>query len=208
MVDFGYGDFLMRPTRLVCITLFFLCAASSTTHAQKREPNFPTDDEIRLVLTQAERAVAEYKPLLDREEKVIGEAGAEALAKDRELVRAIDSAIAVFGKNPQEFNGPLGFAFYEWLDDTTRNALLTAVHASNAATVGLFDGDNHKAESNIELAKDLSNVSTVFYTVSENAGALYSRYVEGEEELAKVGLQVATDCTDFLKKRKKAVSKP
>jgi hypothetical protein len=189
----------LRHVFFIALASVILCAASPA-HAQKHDANFPTDDEIRLVLTQTERAVAEYKPLLDAEEKVFGKEGAAAVAKDRETVRGLDTAIAGLGKNPQAFSGPLGFAFFEWLDDACRNALLSSVTASNAATVALMDGDKEKAKTNIELAKDLANVSTLFYTISENAGALYTRYVEGLEEVAKKGLKAATDCTDILKK--------
>jgi len=38
------------------------------------------------------------------------------------------------------------------------------------------------------------------YTVSENAGSLYQRYVEAEEQLATQGAEVARKCTDILKK--------
>jgi hypothetical protein len=198
-------------TRSLCAALFILCAVTSA-HAQKHDTkydtNFPTDDEIRLVLTQAERAIAGYKPLLDMQEKMFGKVGAEAVAKDRQTVHGIDVAIAAFGKNPQAFNGPMGFAFFEWLDDACRNALLSSESAMNSATEGLMDGDKQKAQTNLELAKDLANASTVLYTVSENAGALYARYVDGEDKLAQVGLKATTDCVDILKKGKKAASTP
>jgi hypothetical protein len=158
--------------------------------------------EIRLVRAQAERVVAEYKPLLDMEEKALGEAGAGAVSKDRNTLRGIGTAIAGFGKNPQAFNGPIGFVFFEWLDDACRNALLTAVNMSNTATAALIEGDKDGARERLSLAKDFANVSTSFYAVSENAGALYTRYAEGEQALAAQGLQVATDCTDILKKQK------
>jgi hypothetical protein len=71
-----------------------------------------------------------------------------------------------------------------------------------------MDGDRQKAQANIELAKDLANVSTVLYTVSENAGALYTRYVAGEDKLAQVGLKAVIDCVEILKKAKKTASTP
>jgi hypothetical protein len=198
-------------TRSFCAVLFILCAITSA-HAQKRDTKyntiFPTDDEIKLVLTQAERAIGEYKPLLDMEEKRLGKAGTEAVKKDRETVHGIDAAIIAFKKNPQAFNGPMGFAFFEWLDDACRNALLSSESAMNSATEGLMDGDKQKAQTNIELAKNLANVSTVLYTVSENAGALYTRYVAEEGKLAQVGLKAVTDCVDILKKGKKTASEP
>ncbi len=73
---------------------------------------FPSDEEIRLVITQAERAVDQYKPLLDQEQQMLGKEGAEAVTKDREVVAGLELAIKGFGKNQQAFNGPLGFDFF------------------------------------------------------------------------------------------------
>jgi hypothetical protein len=201
------GEPMLSLRNIVSILLVSFLFASAA-FAQKRDTHFPTDDEVRLMLTQAERAVNEYKPLLDRWEKTLGKEGAEAVAKDRETLRGIDVGITGFRKNPQAFNGVLGFAFFEWLDDACRNALLSSLGASNTAAVELMDGDTEKARSNMELAKDFSNLSTVFYTVSENAGALYTRFVEDEEQLAKEAVGAATECGDILKKSKKSVSTP
>ena len=190
----------MRLTRYFIVTsLLGLLTTSVYAQKQKEDARFPTDDEVRLVLTQTERAVGQYKLLLDVEEKVFGKEGADVVAKDRETVRDLDAAKTGFGKNPQAFNGPLGFAFFEWLDDACRNALLSSVSASNTATVALIDGDKVKAQANIDLAKDLANASTNFYTVSENAGALYARYVEGIEQAAELSAKTATECADILK---------
>jgi hypothetical protein len=168
---------------------------------------FQTDDEIRLVLTQTERAVSEYKPLLVKEENKMGKEGREAAARDMEVVRGPETALAGFRKNPQAFNGPLGFAFFEWIDDARHNALLSSVSASGLLTVSLIDGNKEKALTYADLSKDFANVSTVFYTLSENAGALFARYVSGEEDLAKLGLKVATDRTNALKKKGDTASK-
>jgi hypothetical protein len=179
-----------------------LCVAS---HAQDREANFPTDEEIRLVLTQVDRAIQEYKPLLDMEEKMYGKKGEDAVAKDREVVRSIEMAIKGFGKNPQAFNGDLGFSFFEWLDDASRNALVCANSASNEAAMILLTGDKGKAEIEMRLSPKISlsqsclAVSTLFYTVSENAGALYTRYVKNLQKIAEQGAQVAQKCGELLK---------
>jgi len=66
----------------------------------------------------------------------------------------------------------------------------------------MVGGDKQKAGENIDLAKDFSNVSTMFYTVSENAGALYSRYSEGIEQVALQGAKTASDCANALKQKK------
>src|SRR6266446_7541372 len=188
---------------LVCILSF--CGVSS--QAQNQDENFPTNEEIKLVLTQADRAIQQYKPLLDMEEKMLAKKGEDAVAKDREVVRGIETAIRSFGKNPQAFNGPLGFSFFEWLDDADRNALLCASGAATEATVNILTGDKGKAETEISLSQSCNAVATLFYTVSENAGALYTRYVQAEEKVAEQGASVAKKCMEILKQSSAAPKK-
>jgi hypothetical protein len=181
---------------LLC--LLGLCCAGS--RAQKQDANFATDEEIKLLLTQTDRAIQQYKPLLDVEEKLFGKDGEEAVTKDRQVVNGIEMAIKAFGKNPQAFNGPLGFTFFEWLDDVDRNALLCASGAATESVVSMLAGDKDKSETQIHLSNSCLDVSTLIYTVSENAGALYARYIDGEEKLAQQGYDVAQKCTELLKK--------
>lgn len=70
------------------------------------------------------------------EERNLGKKGTEAVAKDREVLSALKMAIAGFRKQPQGFNSELGFAFFEWLDDADRNALL-------CASTALTDANSH-----------------------------------------------------------------
>jgi hypothetical protein len=189
----------MPSLRCGFILLPLVASFCVVSHAQDREASFPTDDEIKLVLTQADRAIQEYKPLLDMEEKMFGKKFEDAVAKDRGVVRGIEIAIKAFGKNPQTFNGPLGFTFFEWLDDADRNALLCASGAATEATVNMLAGDIEKAQLEISLSQSCTAVSTLFYTVSENAGALYTRYVQTDEKVAERGVQIARKCTELLK---------
>jgi len=124
-------------------------------------------------------------------------------AKDREVVQGLETAIKAFRKNPQGFNGPLGFTFFEWIDDADRNALLCATGATNEATSYLLDKKVDQARELIQLAQSCSDAATLIYTVSENAGALYSRYVGGEEKLAQDGAKIAQECANVLKSIKK-----
>jgi hypothetical protein len=186
-----------------------LLAGSSTARVQdKSEPNFPTDDEIQLVLTQTDRAIQQYKPFIDQEESLMGKKVKEAVAKDREVVAALEVGIKAFRKSPQGFNGPMGFAFFEWIDDADRNALLCASGAANEATMDLIAGDKDKAESLIRLSQGCTDLSNLLYTIGENAGSLYTRYVDGEAKLAAQGLKVATECSEALKKVGDAKPKP
>jgi len=177
-------------------TLVVLTVAANA----QTDKTFPTDAEINLVLTQTERAIQQYKPLIDQEEAQMGKSAADAVANDRQVVNALETAVKSFKGQPQKFNGPLGFAFFEWLDDADRNALLCGSGAATQAAVQMMDGNKEKAASLLHLAQSCSDVSTLIYTVSENAGSLYQRYAAAEQDLAEQATEVAKKCSDILKK--------
>lgn len=180
---------------LALLTMSFAVVANA--QAMK---SFPSDEEINLVLTQTERAMQQYKPLIDQEETQMGKSYTDAVAKDRKNVNALEIAVRAFRRNPQAFNGPLGFAFFVWLDDAGRNAVLCGSGAAAQAALQMMSRDTSKATSLIHLAQSCSDVGTLIYTVSENTNSLYRRYVEAEDQLAKQGVEVARKCTDILKK--------
>ena len=186
---------LLRCTSaLVFLTIGFADAAYAQT-----EKTFPTDDEINLVLTQTDRAMQQYKPLIDQEEIQMGKSYTDAAANDRNVVNSLEIAVKAFKRKPQAFNGPLGFAFFEWLDDAGRNAVLCASGAGTQAMTEMMAGNMSKASSLIDLGRSCQDVSTLLYTVSENAGSLYLRYVESEQQFATHGAEVAGKCADILK---------
>jgi len=193
---------LLRPI-LVLLSILTLALLSP---AQDNK-TFPTNDEINLLLTQTDRALQQYKPLLDEEAVQLGKSGAEAVAKDRQVVNALETAVAALKKQPQGFNGPAGFAFFEWLDDASRNALLCSSTALNQLTEHVMAGDKVKGVELVHLSQGCMDVSTLFYTVSENAGALYERYVKAEQQLAEKGFNVSQRCAEALKKMDAAAKK-
>jgi hypothetical protein len=87
----------------VLLTISFAVVANAQT-----EKTFPTDDEINLVLTQTERAIQQYKPLIDLEEAQMGKSVTDAVAIDRKNVKSLEIAVKAFKGKPQGFNGPLG----------------------------------------------------------------------------------------------------
>lgn len=186
----------LRPA----LILFLVFASATVSRAQ--ETTFPTNDEIQLVLTQADRAMQQYKPLVDQEELHFGKGTAEveAVAKDREVVKSVEMAVQVLKRNPQGFNSAGGFALFEWLDDASRNAMVCSTSAMTQATVVLMNGEINKATELIHLGQSCMDVSNLIYTVSENAGALYERYARGMQTLAEKGAKAAQQCTDALKK--------
>ncbi len=187
------------PRSGVILVLFLV---GSTTVGRAQETTFPANDEIQLVLTQADRAMQQYKPLIDQEELQFGNgnAEAEAVAKDRNVVKAIEMAVQVLKKNPQGFNSAGGFALFEWLDDASRNAMVCSSSAVMQATTTLMNGEISKATELIHLGQSCLDASNMIYTVSENAGALYERYAKASQKLAADGAKIAQQCTDTLKK--------
>lgn len=183
--------------------LLLLTAFSYRIHGQEKQKgtNFPTDEEIQLVVTQADRAIKQYELLLDQEKAMLGKEGADAVVKDREVIAALKLGVQGFSKNPQAFNGPLGFSFFEWLDDASRNAVLCSANASNDAFKSLLNGEKEKAISDLHISQSCTDVSSLLYTVSENAGALYTRYVEGIQHTAEEAVRVSQKCTDILKQK-------
>lgn len=172
-------------------------------HAQD-EKTFPSDSEIQLLLTQADRAMQQYKPLIDQEEFRLGKGGAKAVAKDREVIEAIEMAVRTMTRKPQGFNSAAGFALFEWLDDASRNAMLCSTTSMLQSTGFLMNGETSKATELIHLGQSCMDVSNLIYTVSENAGALYQRYVEAEQQLAEKAVSISQKCTDVLKELDRA----
>jgi hypothetical protein len=185
---------LFRYAPALLLAVGFAVAANA-----QAEKTFPTDDEINLMLTQTERAMQQYEPLIDQEETAMGKGGTDAVANDRQVVNSLELAVRAFRSKPQGLNGPLGFAFFEWLDDASRNAALCASYASSQIALKVMDGDTSKAESLLQLAHSCNDASTLIYTVSENAGTLYQRYVEAEQQLANQGADAAEKCVNILK---------
>ncbi len=185
----------MLPLRCACI-LALLLTSVAAVNAQADKP-FPTNDEINLLLTQADRAIQQYKPLIDQEEIQMGKTYVQAVANDRHVVDALETAVKAFKSKPQAFNGPLGFVFFAWLDDADRNALLCASGASIQATQA---DDKGKAFALLHLAQSCQDASTLIYTVSENANTVYEKYVEAEEQLAGQAADAVQQCTAIPKK--------
>jgi hypothetical protein len=185
--------------RYICVSVLFAVGMPFAASAETAK-TFPTDSEINLVLTQTDRAVQQYKPLIELQAAHSGQSVADAIARDRQVVTALELALKAFKGKPQGFNGPLGFSFFQWLDDASRNAALCAGGSSNEAMAKMLAGNVSEARSLIQLGQSCADASSLIYTVSENAGSLYQRYVEAEEQLVVQAADVAQKCTEVMKK--------
>ena len=69
------------------------------------------------------QAIQQYKPLIDQREALLGKGGSKGASRDRGVVSTLEMAVKALKSNPQGFNTPAGFGFFQWLDDADRNAL-------------------------------------------------------------------------------------
>lgn len=86
-------------------------------------------------------------------------------------------------KSPQKFNTFVGFDVATTVDDASRNAALI----SNAAAVEVLKQiTSHsvapKTDSLVTLMQNANANGTLLYTISENAAALYRRFLQWQEQ--------------------------
>jgi hypothetical protein len=85
---------------------------------------------------------------------------------------------------------------------------LCSSHALLQASNYEVAGETHKAYEMIALSNSCMDASALLYTVTENAGSLYDKYVKAEEQLSKHGFNTAQKCTELLKKMNPSEGKP
>lgn len=187
--------------RFVTMTILFLAStlACSAANSQTNK-TFPTDDEIALVVSQTERALSGYEASVKQEEKLSGKPS--EVENDKRVINGLTVMSKGIGAQPQKFNSPVGFTFVLLLDDASRNAALCNTGAIQKGIKATVTGDTNAAQEYLRLAQACSDVSNLLYTVSENAGALYQRYVNGEESLAMDAVTTMNQCVAKLKQTK------
>jgi hypothetical protein len=186
----------MPLLRCAAVLVLLIFSYAVIGKAQNEKP-FPTNDEINLLLTQTERAIQQYKPLIDQEEIQMGQSYKDAAANDRNVVGALENFIKNLKTKPQGFNSPAGFLLFETLDDADRNALL----CSSGAALQVPQTDTAaKAFALVHLAQSCQDASALIYTVSENVGSLYEKYLEAQAQLAGQAVETMQRCIETLKK--------
>lgn len=191
----------MCAWRWVSLVAVLMAISAAAAHAQA-ERTFPTDEEVGLLLTQTDRALDRYKPLLDEQEAQIGKSVEEDVANDRKLVSSVQASVKVLNAKRQSFNGPLGFAFFESLVDMDRNALRCGFAASSQSSGYVIAGDHDKADALLHLSQKCMDLSMLIYTISENASSLYKRFIQAEDQWAAHSTQEARQCEDALEKNR------
>ena len=109
----------MKSLYLFTGMIVLLCCPTAQSQASK---NFPTDDEIRLLVTQTDRALADYSAA-SKQYQGLEETEADA-ANDKRVIGGLTTMAKGFDAKPQAFNSRFGFEFVLLLDDASRNASL------------------------------------------------------------------------------------
>lgn len=182
---------------LACI--MFLGILCYPAQAQKSvEHLFPSDEEIKLMLSQADRAMTDYRQVVNQEERLLGTSADVAL--DNKTLDMWGYAKKALGTNPQGFNSIAGFDVVTMLDDASRNASVIASNAALEVLKAITNGKVSMAtDSLVTLFQNANAASTLLYTVSENTVALYTRYLTWQQDTSGKAVQMLQQCGDALK---------
>jgi hypothetical protein len=181
----------------VLLAIILLCPRGQ---CQESKPS-PSDDEIKLVMTQTDRALAEYAATVERERKLYGDRA--DVKNDQDVIDGLTTFSKGMSAQPQRFNSPFGFEVVLLLDDASRNAALCNAGAISEGVKATIAKQTEAAEDYLRLAQECTSVSSLLYTVSENAAALYRRYVNSEQEVAQKAFDEMNKCIGILKQQKK-----
>jgi hypothetical protein len=188
--------YLTAPAVCLILSGVLVCPVANS----QTNKTFPTDEEITLVVTQTERALSDYEASVKLEAKLAGQAS--DIENDKRVINGLTEMIKALHEHRQRFNGAVGFEFVLLLDDASRNAALCNADAIQKGRKVTMAGDTPAGQNYLQLAQACTGASNLLYNVSENAGALYQRYVNGEESLAIDAVNTMNKCVEKLKQTK------
>jgi hypothetical protein len=187
---------MARHFPALAVFLILICPVANS----QINKTFPTEDEITLVVTQTERALSDYEASVSLEAKLADKA--DDIANDKRVIHGLTVMIKALREHPQKFNSSVGFELVLLLDDASRNAALCNADAIQMGMKVTLAGDATAGGNYLQLAQACTASSNLLYNVSENAGALYKRYVNGEENLAIDAVNTMEKCVEKLKQTK------
>jgi hypothetical protein len=177
-----------------------LCPLLTPAKQDDNPKQFPTTAEVNLLLTQSSRAMDTYAAIVAEAEPLMGKDGpGDAFAQDRQLIsnwKLIEKALKA---EPQKFNSRLGFDMVLTLDDASRNAALCATGALTHVMKDITNGKMDQSNVVITLSQNCTDNSTLLYTVSENAAALYEKYLSWQAQASGQMLDVIGKCSAAMK---------
>jgi hypothetical protein len=187
------------------LLVVFLLASVHCFAQQKAQVEFPTKEEINLVVTQAERAFDQYKTSVVMEGNLqSSKQEPSSFKKDQEVVEMSHKLIVALKENPDRFHGLGGLLLLSTLDDASRNAALCSTSGSAEIAKGLIDHfDVKDAYRIMTIMQTCTDVSAHLYTVSESVHALMVRELEAQQDLNNQAMELANKCAEIVKKAPK-----
>jgi hypothetical protein len=175
----------------------FVCI--TTAAQQQNKPlEFPSQRQIELLITQAERAFSTYEAAVQLEQAEFG--AAAGAGKDHEVTLAAQQLLTRLKKDSGSFNSPFGFLLILNLDDASRNMAVCMGQASNAAMGLALDHKVSDATQKMTVGQTCLNTSQLLYTVSENATAMYEDYLLANTALQNQAVETLQKCSDAMKR--------
>lgn len=183
------------------LLLILLLMVTSAFTQQTAKAQFPTTDEINLVVSQSERAFELYGNSVPMERALeSSKRDAASIKKDEELVEMSQKLVASLKTNPNGFHGLGGFLLLSSLDDASRNAALCSSAGSAEIAKSLIDhADPEGAYQVMTVIQNCSDVSAHLYSVSESVNALVVRDLEAQQDLNNKAMEMLTKCTGLMK---------
>jgi hypothetical protein len=183
------------------ILVLILFSSFLTAQVKPKTKDFPTDDEIRLVVLQAERAFAEYKQAVALEESLpTVKKDKTSLDTDRHLIELYPRLLEALKANTSKFNGLAGLLLLTTIDDASRNAALCS--NTGMTDIGqelLANRDTSTIYQMLTVSQKCVDVSTHLYTVSESVNALFVKATEAQEDLSEQAMDTLDKCAAAIK---------
>jgi hypothetical protein len=189
------------PTAALTLPVVLLSIFTFGQQPRDEHLDFPKNEEVLLVLAQAERALDQYRLSVAAEAALpASKKDKTGVEKDQQLIELAAKLIDGLKKGPDKFNGLGGLLLLTTLDDASRNAALCANSGMGDIAqeiLGKLDADS--AYRILAITQKCSDVSLHLYTVSESVNALFVRTTEAQEELNQQAMETIERCTEALK---------
>ncbi len=188
--------------RMMVFCLLFLTRCAMAQQENNKTPEFPSTDEIQLVVTQSERVFEQYKQSVTMEAELPSfKRDPSAIEKDTGVYDMGKKLVDTLKTHPDGFHGVGGLLLLSSLDDASRNAALCSGTAYNDTIEAVMTkSDVHSAESWMHVGLSCINISGYLYTVSESVQSLLIRDLKAQEMLNQRATETVNSCTAALKK--------
>jgi|SRR6516162_6283087 hypothetical protein len=191
----------VAPVVLLALCYGLLLVPSFSRRQEETKPEFPTKDQITLLVTQAKHAFDLYENTLGLESQLSD--AQTMLAGDRQVLTAARTVIGYLEKEPERFNSTLGFTLVTTLDDASRNAAVCMGQGATQAAMAGQRGDASSGQAKLNVSRACADASILLTTVSESAASLYLDYQQASDKLLRKAFQAADKCNQALKKLSK-----